>query len=43
MQERIAMFLDYDTGVYTVEELAGRYGIQPRNVLRLEAPPREWG
>lgn len=27
VEERIAMFLDYDTGVFTVEELAGRYGI----------------
>ncbi|MCU0954732.1 MAG: hypothetical protein MUC37_09025 [Hyphomicrobium sp.] len=27
VQERVAMFLYHDTGVYTVEGLAGRYGI----------------
>ena len=27
VQERIALFLDYDTGVYTVEELTRRYGV----------------
>ena len=27
VQERIALFLDYDTGVYTVEELTQRYGV----------------
>ena len=27
VQERIALFLDYDTGVYPVEELTRRYGV----------------
>jgi len=46
VEERIAMFKDFDTAVYTVEELAGRYGVSRETFYfwkrRRESGAEDW-